>query len=202
MPTDSLRPINHIFLDFENVHEIDLSIFDGKTVHFTLLVGVQKKNLDCSVVEGLIQNSAAVNLVKLERNGKNALDFALAYYVGRAAVTDPTAYFHIISKDKGYDAMIEHMRERSLQIRRHDGFAELKKCWKKIAEKEMNAHHGLVPRALEMLSKNKPKNKVKLMKRLQNHFNESEAVIARLIGKLEQDGWLKIGENEKVEYRS
>lgn len=201
MLTERLRPINHIFLDFENVHEIDLSIFEEKTVHFTLLMGAQKKNLDCSTVERLFQNCAAVNLVRLARNGKNALDFALAYYVGRAAVSDPTAYFHIISKDKGYDAMVEHLCERNLQIRRHDSFAALRKCWKGITEEEKNAHHALVPGALEMLGKNKPSTKEKLTNRFRSHFKQSEAVVARLIGKLEQDGRIHIGKNEKVEYR-
>ncbi|MAS94039.1 MAG: hypothetical protein CMO55_12660 [Verrucomicrobiales bacterium] len=200
MLTDPLRPINHIFLDFENVHEIDLSTFDEKTVHFTLLVGAQQAGPDFSILARLAQKSAAVNLVKLARTGDNALDFALAYYVGRAAVTYPTAYYHIISKDKGYDAMVEHMRELNVQIRRHDSFDALKKCWKVIAEKEMNAHHELVPDAKRVLSKNRPSNLVKLTNYLRHHFKKPESVIRRLVRELENRGVFKIGKNEKIEY--
>ena len=41
--------------------------------------------------------------VKISGNGKNALDFHLAYYVGELATNDPEVYFHVISKDTGFD---------------------------------------------------------------------------------------------------
>ena len=50
------------------------------------------------------------------------MDFALAYYLGRKAVTDPTAFFHIVSKDKGYDPLIEHLKARRVKVCRHDNF--------------------------------------------------------------------------------
>jgi len=42
----------------------------------------------------------------------------LAYYVGRAAVNDPHGFFHIISKDAGYDPLIEHLRSRHVRAYR------------------------------------------------------------------------------------
>ena len=41
--------------------------------------------------------------VRLEASGSNALDFHIAYYLGNLVISDPTAYFHIISKDTGFD---------------------------------------------------------------------------------------------------
>lgn len=118
-------PVNHVFVDFENVHEIDHAIIGNKTVHFTLLLGSRQTKLDVALVEKLLRHAAAVELVRLTSAGKNALDFTLSYYVGRAVVADPTGYFHIISKDAGFDPLIEHLRSRHIKARRHDGFSTL-----------------------------------------------------------------------------
>ncbi len=95
--------MNHVFMDFENVHQVDLNLIGAKSVSFTLMVGPQQTKLDSSLVEKLMEYSASVRLVKLKTKAKNALDFALSYYLGHAALADPTAYFHIIAKDTGYD---------------------------------------------------------------------------------------------------
>lgn len=74
-------------------------------------------------------HSATVQLVKLKSSGKNALDFALAYYLGRAALADPTAWFHIISKDGGFDPLIDHLRARHIHVNRHVSCDELTFTW-------------------------------------------------------------------------
>jgi hypothetical protein len=117
--------MNHVFVDFENVHQIDLSIIGHRSVSFTLLVGAKHTWLDLDLVQKLMAHAASVQLVRLTTSGQNALDFALAYYVGRAAITDPTGTFHIISKDTGFDPLIEHLRTRHILAHRHDDFTDL-----------------------------------------------------------------------------
>jgi len=51
--------------------------------------------------------------------------FTLAYYVGRAAVLDPSGFFHIISRDTGYDPLVAHLRSNHVQAHRHPDFASL-----------------------------------------------------------------------------
>jgi hypothetical protein len=48
-----------------------------------------------------------VEYVQMDGNGTNALDFHIAYYIGRLAAEYPDAYFHIISKDTGFDPLIK-----------------------------------------------------------------------------------------------
>src|SRR5438105_2086506 len=93
--TDLPTRVNHVFVDFENVHEIDLAIIGSKAVSFTLLVGPRQTKLDVSLVEKLFEHAVSVELVRLTSAGRNALDFTLAYYVGRAVAADPTGFFHI-----------------------------------------------------------------------------------------------------------
>ena len=111
--------MNHVFMDFENVHQVDLALIGAKGVSFTLMVGPHQERLDAALVEKLMEHSASVRLVKLKSPKKNALDFALSYYLGRAVLADPTAHFHIIAKDGGYDPLIEHLRMRHINVRRH-----------------------------------------------------------------------------------
>jgi hypothetical protein len=133
--------MNHVFVDFENVHQVDLSLIGAKAVSFTLMVGAKQTKLDSDLVERLLAHSATVQLVKLKGSGKNALDFALAYYLGRAALADPTGYFHVVSKDGGFDPLLEHLRDRHIHVYRHASCAELTFSWpgKKAAGGEATA---------------------------------------------------------------
>jgi hypothetical protein len=121
--------MNHVFMDFENVHQVDLTLIGAKSVSFTLMVGPQQTKLDSNLVEKLMEHSASVRLVKLKSKANNALDFALAYYLGRAALANPTACLHIIAKDGGYDPLIEHLRARHINVQRHKSCAELTFTW-------------------------------------------------------------------------
>src|SRR5580765_6234307 len=112
-------PVNHVFVDFENVHKVDLTVIGKKAVNFILLVGPKQTKFSVDLVEKLFAHAASVQLVRLTSPGKNALDFALAYYVGRAVAVDPTGCFHIVSKDTGYDPLIQHLRNNRIDARRH-----------------------------------------------------------------------------------
>jgi PIN domain len=107
------------------VQAIDPACIGAKAVSFVLLVGAKQTKLDLDVVEHLLKNAASVQLIRLKSSGKNALDFTVAYYLGRAAATHPNDYFHIVSKDQGFDPLIEHLRAKHIRIRRHESFATL-----------------------------------------------------------------------------
>jgi hypothetical protein len=124
-PLNTPRPVHYVFIDCENVPYIDLAIIQSPGVTFTLLLGARQTNLDVDIVETLLKNAEAVNLVRLTTTGTNALDFSLVYYLGRAVAADPLGTFHIVSKDKGYDPLIEHLRTRKIKVRRHEQFTSL-----------------------------------------------------------------------------
>jgi hypothetical protein len=122
---DQPPSVNHIFVDFENVHEVDLSIIGQKSINLTILLGPNQKKLDADLVEKLLQHANSVHLVRLTTSGRNALDFTLAYHVGRAAVLDPSGVFHIISGDTGFDPLITHLRGSHLKAHRHAYYSSL-----------------------------------------------------------------------------
>lgn len=113
-------PMNHVLVDYENVHHLDLAKVGEKPVSFVLLLGPLQTKLAAELIEQLIGMAASVQMVRLSSSGRNAVDFALAYYLGQAVSADPGGYFHLVSKDTGYDPLIAHLRERRIQVRRHE----------------------------------------------------------------------------------
>lgn len=206
MTSDSTRltPMNHVFVDFENVHEIDLSVIGNKIVTFTLLLGAKHSKLDVLLVEKMMEHASSVQLLRLASSGKNALDFALAFYLGKAATTDPTGFFHIVSKDKGFDPMVEHLRSRHINVRRYDNFSTL--TFSAPAKSNGVPTDDLFSRVIEHLRKNKtnrPKQKKTLMRHLLGLAGNSatEAAALDLIEKLQKAGHIDIGDKEAVAYR-
>jgi hypothetical protein len=200
---DSKLPVNYVFVDYENVHEVDHTLIGSKTVHLTLLVGARQSRLDAALVEKVLEHAASVQLVRLNSCGKNAVDFALAYYLGKAAQADPTAYFHIISKDSGFDPLIEHLGGRRIRVRRHEDYAAL--TFLKAPEAAVAAPEDLLIRALTHLQKNitnRPKKKKTLASHLAAVCGKTAAWTGadELIERLCKAGHLTIGDKEAVTY--
>ena len=57
--------------------------------------------------------------------GRNALDFHIAYYLGVLSSKEPNAYFHVISKDTGFDSLIEYLKTKKVSIRRSSSLEDL-----------------------------------------------------------------------------
>lgn len=52
--------------------------------------------------------------VRISGNGPNALDFHIAFYIGKLATADPKGFFHVISKDTGFDPLIAYLKGRKI----------------------------------------------------------------------------------------
>jgi hypothetical protein len=202
--------MNHVFVDFENVQKIDLALIGTKAVRFTLLLGAKQTKLDVELVEKLMEHAASVELIRLTASGKNALDFALSYYLGRKTLADPTAYFHVISKDKGYEPLIDHLRSRHIRVRRHDDISTLTFSHRpkeappgKITEPA--GTDDLLKQVVERLRKNvanRPKKTATLLSHLKSLLgkNATEAAASDLLKRLQKAGHLTIGEKNAVSY--
>jgi hypothetical protein len=204
LPSPALpSPLHYVFVDFENVHQVDPSVFGTKSFHFTLLLGAAQKKLNVELVEKLMEHAASVQLVRLNFSGKNALDFTLAYYLGRSVMTDPTGCFHIVSKDTGFKPLIEHLLTRRIRAQRHDDFSTLTAS--AVAKPPSVPLDDLFSRVLEHLRKhgtNRPKRKKTLISHLLALCgkNATETDVLDLIEKLRQAGHLSIGEKDAVTY--
>jgi hypothetical protein len=123
MPTATLT--HHVFVDFENVPDIDLGLIAGQPAKVTLLIGKQQKKLGLPLVQQIHRLAGQVVLVEVGAAGRNALDMTLACYLGQAVHQSPRDHFHIVSGDKDYDQLISHLRARGQAVQRHGSFTAL-----------------------------------------------------------------------------
>lgn len=215
--TELPPPVNHVFVDFENVHKIDLAIIGSKAVSFTLLLGSKQTKLEVPLVESLLEHAASVRLVHLNSAGKNALDFTLIYYVGRAVAADPSGYFHIVSKDTGFDPLIEHLRSKHIRVYRHNDCTTLtfsgpvKPTTQNAPavppkpKSKPSTWDGWEVPVLEHLRKpttTRPKNVKRFASWLRTHLRDeiTDAHALDFIKYLSQAGHLTIGENDSLTY--
>ena len=120
MPTDTFA--HFVFVDFENVPDVDLTLVENRSVHVTLLIGKHQKKLDLALVRQIHRLAGQVELVEVGATGRNALDLTLAFYLGQSVQQRRTAEFHIVSKDQDFDAMKSHLTGSGVKLARCDAF--------------------------------------------------------------------------------
>lgn len=61
----------------------------------------------------------------MEGTGRNALDFHIAFQLGRTFETAPTTECFVLSRDKGYDPLLLHLNKNGVKCRRIEALEEL-----------------------------------------------------------------------------
>lgn len=112
--------MHHVFVDFENTQP-DLPgslnpegacfhIFFGATLRSRTLIGKESAYLR--------QFGPRSTTIRIAAPGPSALDFHIAFYVGRVTASDPRASISIISNDKGFDPLVLHLRQSGVPATR------------------------------------------------------------------------------------
>lgn len=116
---------NYILIDYENVQPKNIALLQGHEFKILVFVGSNQSKLPFELVSALQNLGTQVEYIKMSGNGQNALDFHIAFYIGQIAVRDPNSYFHIISKDKGFDPLITHLKSKKIFAQREKNLAEI-----------------------------------------------------------------------------
>jgi PIN domain-containing protein len=109
--------MEYIYLDCENIAPRTLEALGPEQKVF-LFLGEKQKKPDRSLTESIHAGGDKVEIIHISSQGNNALDFHIAYYLGRHAHADPKASFTIVSKDKGFDPLVKHMGTEGFQCAR------------------------------------------------------------------------------------
>ena len=107
----------YILIDYENVKAVNLEPIFDKPYHLMVFVGASQSKISTDFAMQ-VQNLRAAEYVRISGNGHNALDFHIAYVIGRLAEREPDASFHIVSKDRGFDPLITYIKGRKTKISR------------------------------------------------------------------------------------
>jgi hypothetical protein len=116
---------NYILIDYENVQPKSLEVLSGHEFKVIVFVGANQAKIPFELASAIQALGSNAKYVKIGGNGSNALDFHIAFYIGQLAEKDPNAYFHIISKDTGFDPLIKHLKERKIFAQREKELSEI-----------------------------------------------------------------------------
>jgi hypothetical protein len=105
---------NYVLIDYENVQPPSLACLEAEHFRVLVFVGASQNKLTFETAAAVQRLGARAEYVKIAGNGSNALDFHIAFHIGHLSAQDPTAFFHIISKDTGFDPLIAHLKERKV----------------------------------------------------------------------------------------
>jgi hypothetical protein len=113
-----------LLVDFENVRELALSQLSAEWC-VRIFVGRSQNSIPFTLTEEAQTLGERLQWIKIAGEGRNNLDFHLAYYLGTLSAAHPAASFVILSRDHGFDALIAHLVQRHIACRRIDSFDEL-----------------------------------------------------------------------------
>jgi hypothetical protein len=113
-----------LLVDFENVQKIDLSLLD-ESYSATIFVGAKQNIPKAARMPATAHRFQRVDFQKIVGTGKNALDFHIAYQLGRTFETAPETECFVLSRDKGFDPLLAHINKSGLKCRRVSAIEEL-----------------------------------------------------------------------------
>ncbi|MDB6153360.1 MAG: hypothetical protein JWL90_1813 [Chthoniobacteraceae bacterium] len=95
--------------------------------HFRVIVfvGASQAKVPFEIATAMQCMGTKAEYVKICGHGSNALDFHIAFYIGQIAAADPDAFFHIISKDTGFDPLLQHLKTKKIFAARREAITEI-----------------------------------------------------------------------------
>lgn len=191
---------NYVLVDYENVQPKDIGLLKDGLFKVKVFLGPNQSKVPVTLAAALQSLGNNAEYVLLETAGNNAVDFHIAYYVGVLSSEDPSAYFHIISKDSGFDPLIKHLKGRKIFAQRSICIADMP-YFKPVLPATPEAQVEVVVANLIRRKAAKPRTKKSLISTLHALFKKelSEHQISQLFEALCNRGVVKV-EGNKVSY--
>jgi hypothetical protein len=176
---------NYVLIDYENVQPANLDLLAGGHFKVKVFVGANLARLPFGLADAMQRLGERGEYVRISGNGPNALDFHIAYYIGRLAGQEPKAFFHIISKDAGFDPLVAHLKSQGVLSSRSatlDGIPILKRLATAPRDDQVDA----VVQKLKGMPKSRPQREKTLKAMISAWFgkNLDDAAIDRIVKEL------------------
>src|SRR5688500_15123033 len=105
-------------VDFENVQPSSLGALSPDTCDIKVFTGAHQKKVELALAQALQRFGPNAEWVQITGSGKDALDFHIAFYIGRLSSEYPDASFTIVSRDTGFDPLVKHLAKLGIGCRR------------------------------------------------------------------------------------
>lgn len=191
---------NIVLIDFENLQPEGLGVLAQDHFRVLVFVGANQTRVPFATAASLQQLGSRAEYIKISGNGSNALDFHIAYYVGKLAEVDPAAYFHIVSGDAGFDPLIAHLKSKKIFAGRVKDIGEIPVV--KAASKKTPAERvSIVLERLQQPKATKPRTVKTLSSTVASYFQKqlSDEEVAAVVEGMVKNGAITI-EGTKVTY--
>lgn len=116
---------NYLLIDYENVQPKKLPTLAGQPFKVIIFVGASQTKIPVEFASALQALGDSAEYVRISGNGSNALDFHIAFTIGELSKSDPDATFHIISKDTGFDPLLDYVRKKGISAHRSKELADV-----------------------------------------------------------------------------
>lgn len=186
---------NYILIDFENVQPGLLATGGAAPLKVMIFVGEGQTKIPFDLAASIQSLGENAEYIKITGNGSNALDFHIAYYIGKLAESDPKSFFHIVTKDKGFDPLIKHLRKNKILAQRVASLAEIP-VLNSLFNTNMEQRIEAVVESLRGRGSSKPRRVKTLENTLRAFFadNLKENEITAIINRLVKLNYVKINE--------
>lgn len=191
---------NYVLIDYENVQPVALSALEQEFFKVYVFVGANQFKVTFDVADSLQRLGANAKYIKISGNGPNALDFHIAYYIGQIAASEQNAFFHIISKDTGFDPLIAHLKSKKIYACRSKSVHDIP-IIKAVNSNNPSERLEAVVANLKQRGASKPRTVKTLSSTINALFQKSlsDEQVAALLELLEQHGHIAVA-GAKVSY--
>jgi PIN domain-containing protein len=112
-----------LLVDYENIGKLDLGAIPAG-VRVPFFFGASQRSVPTEFLKAALKLGERFIPIDIEGQGKNALDFHIAFYLGEYLARSPATPCVILSKDKGFDPLIKHLVRRGFAVRRANSITE------------------------------------------------------------------------------
>jgi hypothetical protein len=146
----------YVLIDFENVQPKTLDRLQPGSVRIKVFLGQHQNRLMLELVQALQPFGADAEYIAIQGSGPDAVDFHIAFYIGRLAAADPGAAFTIVSRDKGFDPLVRHLVGLGIPCQRIPDIDVPPAAAKPAAKKATKAVQKAVPKVAARKAPAKP----------------------------------------------
>ena len=184
---------NYVLIDYENVQPCIVPALKQMGCKVVVFVGAHQTKMPFELVAGLQEMGGDASYIKLTGSGPNALDLHIAFYIGQISQQDPNSFFHIISKDAGFDPLVGHLKGKNIFAARSCSIAEMPLLKTSDCSTVADKHAAVISRVRGMGAA-KPGSVKTLISTIRALFHQklSEAEVAKLVEDLTTAGFIKI----------
>ncbi len=196
---------HYVLIDYENVQPKNLAALKddakGRSFRVIVFVGANQGKIPKDLVFEMQSFGSDADYIEITGSGKNALDFHIAYYLGKFAHNGSEDHFHVVSRDTGFDPLIRHLQASGIHVERRKGLFEIP--WLEVAETDPFAEQiDKIVQNFDLQGKSRPRKVRTVKTTINNLFGKSlsDEQLESLVQGLKGRNYIAV-EGERVKYK-